>query len=134
MFAKEQIKEKLSGPLAVSISLYFKRPKSHYGTGKNAGMLKASAPARHVQTPDVDNCIKFIFDCLNGLAWDDDKQIVGLFTEKSWRDYDSTHIWIHHACVWMTSAGTVWGDNGWTHAQRITTLREPKRRRENDGG
>lgn len=30
------------------------------------------------QTPDIDNLIKAILDGLNGIAWEDDKQVVGV--------------------------------------------------------
>ena len=29
----------------------------------------------HAHEPDVDNCIKFVFDALNGIFWKDDKYI-----------------------------------------------------------
>ena len=45
----------LTGPLSVECTFTFKRPKAHFRTGKNAGVLKDSAPAAMVSTPDVDN-------------------------------------------------------------------------------
>jgi Holliday junction resolvase RusA-like endonuclease len=113
MLAREQIKERLSGPITVLISLYFKRPRSHYGTGKNAGILKDSAPVWHIQKPDVDNAAKFILDVLNGLAWDDDKQIVGLNVFKVWGDCDQTIIMATKStmCIGMGS-GVMWHKEG----------------------
>jgi Holliday junction resolvase RusA-like endonuclease len=29
----------------------------------------------HQHEPDIDNCIKFVFDALNGLFWKDDRII-----------------------------------------------------------
>ncbi len=29
----------------------------------------------HQHEPDIDNCIKFVFDALNGIFWEDDKCI-----------------------------------------------------------
>lgn len=29
----------------------------------------------HVKKPDLDNLVKFVKDCLNGLAWHDDSQV-----------------------------------------------------------
>ncbi len=92
MLAKSQVTEKKTGPLAVEMTLRFRRPKSHYGTGRNACRLKSSAPDAHVSKPDVDNCAKFILDCLNGLAWDDDTQIVSLSVKKLYDDHDETKI------------------------------------------
>lgn len=34
----------LAGPVSVKIGFYLPRPKTHYGTGKNAGVLKDNAP------------------------------------------------------------------------------------------
>lgn len=36
--------------------------------------------------PDLDNVIKGIFDALNGIAWDDDKQIVNVTSIKKYSD------------------------------------------------
>jgi len=76
--AKSQITERIHGPLVVVIEAVFSRPRSHYGTGRNSGGLKASAPGPYTGKPDIDNVVKFSFDCLNGEAWDDDKQVVSL--------------------------------------------------------
>ena len=45
------------------------RLKSHFRTGKFAGVLKDSAPTVMVSTPDVDNVAKFYLDALNGKAF-----------------------------------------------------------------
>lgn len=84
LLAKEQVKECLSGPLLIRCFFYFCRPKSHFGTGKNEGYLKSSAPMVPTGKPDIDNCVKFVLDCLNGLAWQDDKQITILFAKKAY--------------------------------------------------
>src|SRR3954449_13019503 len=34
----------LDGPLLIRLDFYFPRPATHYGTGRNAGQLKDSAP------------------------------------------------------------------------------------------
>jgi len=85
--AMEQVGEKLFGPLFVQFRFEIARPKSHYGTGKNSGKLKPSAPQwPHGQKQDFDNLEKFACDCLNGLAWEDDRQIVEAHTKKIWAD------------------------------------------------
>lgn len=66
----------MSGPVIVrSLVFRFERPKSHFGTGRNEGCLKPSAPMRHTAKPDIDNLIKFLFDCANGIVFYDDKQV-----------------------------------------------------------
>lgn len=81
-------------PVRIHIILYFRRPKSHHGTGRNSAILKPSAPRYHLQKPDVDNCAKAIMDVLsqnkNGIGlWKDDTQVVNLTIEKQWANGES---------------------------------------------
>ena len=64
-------------PLKVEITCYFKRPKSHYRSGKNADLLKAGLSEYHTSKPDFDNLGKAICDALTHLGvWKDDCQVV----------------------------------------------------------
>ena len=45
------------GPLHSTLIFVMPRPKSHLGTGKNAGIVKASAPKHHIAKPDLDNLV-----------------------------------------------------------------------------
>ncbi len=74
----------LEGVITLWCEFKFKRPKSHFGTGKNADKLKPSAPKYHLQKPDLDNLVKFVKDCLNKVVWMDDKQIVEAKALKRW--------------------------------------------------
>lgn len=75
------------GPLTMGTIFYFKRPKSHYGTGRNSDKLKPSAPQEHIYVPDLSNLEKLVEDALSkGYAFHDDKQIVG-------RSPDSFKAW-----------------------------------------
>jgi len=89
-----QVKKKLTGPVYVEIGFYFRRPKGHFGTGRNAGKLKTSAPPYHIVKPDSDNLVKFAFDCLNNVAWVDDAQIVQHIAEKVYDGEPRTEIFI----------------------------------------
>lgn len=60
-------------PLKVSVHAFFSRPKSHFGTGRNKGKLKRSAPIYHTSKPDRDNLDKFVLDALTGVFFTDDK-------------------------------------------------------------
>lgn len=62
------------------------RPKGHYGTGRNAGILKDSAPTWHTKRPDLDNLIKFIMDSLGGrgIYWKDDSQVCNIAAYKQY--------------------------------------------------
>lgn len=61
--------------LAVRADFYLERPASHWATGRNAGQLRASAPAWPCAKPDVDNLLKGPLDALNGLLFDDDARV-----------------------------------------------------------
>lgn len=76
----------LEGPLMLKVWFYFARPASHFGSGKNAGKLKNSAPKHHAKKPDCDNCVKLVKDAMNGVFYRDDSQIVQLFAFKSYAD------------------------------------------------
>lgn len=65
----------LCGAIELSCVMHFARPKSHYGTGRNAGRLKASAPARHTQAPDAGKVMRAVEDSLTGVVYRDDRQI-----------------------------------------------------------
>lgn len=70
-------------PLAVSLTFYMPRPKSHYRTNGN---LKDSSPMfLHDSKPDADNLAKAIMDALTGIhAWQDDDQVCELTVLKRW--------------------------------------------------
>lgn len=68
----------LEGAIEATMIFYFKRPKSHYGTGKNAQTMKPAAVAAgvwHSKKKDLDNLVKFVLDSLNGRAYLDDAQV-----------------------------------------------------------
>ena len=71
---------------------HFERPKSHFGTGRNASILKQSAPEYHVQSPDTTNICKFYEDILNGILWADDCQIVHTEISKGWSSVPMVEI------------------------------------------
>jgi len=66
---------------AVGFMFRFARPKSHYRTGRFAGLLKEAAPRCHLGKPDLDNLVKAAVDALGhwdgrpALVWADDSQI-----------------------------------------------------------
>lgn len=65
----------LEAPCDVQIRLSFQRPQSHYRSGANARLLKASAPPCMTNKPDIDKCLRSILDALTGVAYIDDKQV-----------------------------------------------------------
>ena len=51
-------------PVSLSAVFRFPRPQSHYGTGRNAGSLRSSAPGEHIVKPDLDKALRAINDSL----------------------------------------------------------------------
>jgi len=66
-------------PLTLIVDLVFVRPKSHYLAH---GKIKPSA--LKIPPGDCSNYLKGIEDCLNGVAWVDDKQVGKVIVEKSY--------------------------------------------------
>jgi crossover junction endodeoxyribonuclease RusA len=85
----------ISGPVRLEIVFLFPRPKSHFGTGRNADKLKASAP-EHCTTRaygDTSKLIRSTEDAISASSGypviEDDSQVYGLSCEKRYvRDTD----------------------------------------------
>ena len=72
-----------------------KRPKSHYRTGKYAGLVKDRWQKIMMdKKPDIDNLIKFVLDALQGQEGYivDDSQVVRIYAEKLYSDKPRTEI------------------------------------------
>ena len=81
--------EPLTGPVGVDIVFRFARPASHYGTGRNAGRLRPSAPARPTSKNlgDIEKLVRAVHDALTAAGvWKDDAQVVTLSASKWWCD------------------------------------------------
>ena len=92
-FAQQQIAGPLiTEPLSVDLVFFIKRPRSHYGTGRNASTLKPSAPKWPENSKDTDNYIKFALDCLNNVLYDDDHRVIRVMGIKQYSDYPRTEI------------------------------------------
>ena len=77
----------LHRPLHVEIYFGLPRPKSHFGTGKNAQFLRRGAPMSHTKKPDVGKLARAVEDALSGIVWRDDRQIVSALY---WKEYTVT--------------------------------------------
>jgi len=53
-------------------------------------MLSGEMP--HMCKPDLDNLVKFILDCLNGILFDDDRQISEFGARKIYSDHPRTIV------------------------------------------
>ncbi len=74
----------LQGAVRLYLHFLFSRPKSHYGTGRNASRLKPSAPQYHTQKPDLTKIVRSVEDALAGIVWKDDSQVTAGSPSKSW--------------------------------------------------
>lgn len=66
----------LNGPLVVEFVFFSTRPKGHFGTGRNEGSVKDSAPAYPAVMPDALKLARAVEDALTGVIWRDDALIV----------------------------------------------------------
>lgn len=62
-----------SGPLELIATFRFDRPKAHYGSGRNATVLRADAPHFRAYPPDVEKVVRSTMDALtdSGVIKDD---------------------------------------------------------------
>lgn len=68
LYALHKYGQPMQGPVRLSINAVFKLPK--------AKQHQAGKP--YTGKPDIDNVVKCIQDALNGLAYEDDKQVTEL--------------------------------------------------------
>lgn len=75
------------GAVGVRAVFFFTRPQSHYGTGRNAGNVKTSAPRFRDAAPDLDKLLRALGDALtaSGLIHDD-RHIVEVQAKKMYGD------------------------------------------------
>ena len=84
----------LNLPVRTDIEFVFPRPKSHYGTGKNADVLKPSAPKFCTSrgNGDIDKLARSTLDGLSvsagGSVLEDDSLVVELNTKKRYVNKD----------------------------------------------
>lgn len=76
----------LCGALEVQFHFVMPRPRGHFGSGKNAGKVKAAAPTFHTVKPDVLKLSRSTEDALTGIIWRDDSITSRLTAEKVYGD------------------------------------------------
>ena len=80
---------KLEGQIAFGVSAYYPIPKS---TSQKKRNLMLSGAIRPTIKPDYDNIAKIISDALNGIAYDDDKQIVDARIKKFYSEIPRVEV------------------------------------------
>ena len=83
--------KKLDGELQMIVCAYFPIPMSTTKK-RRAEMLGSKVPYTH--KPDADNIAKAVCDALNGIAYDDDSQIVELCAQKAYSESPRTWVYI----------------------------------------
>lgn len=78
----------LDGPLEATMTFVLRRPKGHYGTGRNAAVLKPGAPVYPSGKPDVGKLGRATEDALTGIVWHDDAQVVRSVLIKVYSEVD----------------------------------------------
>jgi len=69
----------LVGPISLQLNLYFEIPESWPRKRQNSALALMERPTTK---PDIDNVLKIFGDALNGVVWQDDKQIVETIVRK----------------------------------------------------
>ena len=84
----------LLGPLRVDCFFFFAYRKGDYGSGKNAGVLKDSAPTWKDTGKDRDNCDKLVLDAITGIFFLNDSQVCDGRIIKQYSENPRTEIYI----------------------------------------
>jgi Holliday junction resolvase RusA-like endonuclease len=101
----KQVGDPLDGLLVAGFTFFLKRPLGHYGTGRNARVLKHSAPAAPAVVPDVGKLARAVEDALSGITYTDDSRIVTHYSTKRY-----VHRWEEegvHVTVALANMQTV---------------------------
>lgn len=75
----------MTGPVSVDLLFLLPRPKGHYGTGRNADVLKPGSPKYPTGKPDTDKLARAVMDALvQAGVLKDDSQVVALDARKAY--------------------------------------------------
>ena len=99
-------------PVTVALRFGLPRPRGHYGTGRNAGIVKPSAPVWPATKPDVDKLVRAVLDALTGIVWVDDSQVAILSAEKVYSPTPHTVVTVQAPPVVAFSADLSGGPTG----------------------
>jgi Holliday junction resolvase RusA-like endonuclease len=75
------------GPVRLVVTFGFRRPRGHFGTGRNAEVLRAGAPTHPTgrNIGDLSKHIRAVEDALTDAGvWNDDDQVVAIMASKAW--------------------------------------------------
>lgn len=81
--------EPFPGPCAVEIVVRVRRPRCHYGTGRNANRLRAGRPFYPASGRDVDKVARAALDVVVRAGWiHDDRQVYDLHITRLYAEDD----------------------------------------------
>lgn len=86
---------KFTSPVRVTIRAYHKPPKK----SKKVVEDMLNWHILPTKKPDVDNIAKIVLDGLNGVAWDDDTQVVDLLVYKRYEEEPYVKVTIEELCA-----------------------------------
>ncbi len=93
LLAQSQIPEKIPAGVPISLSCLFYFPIPASTTKRRIAQIDGGDDA-HIKKPDVSNLVKFVEDCLNGIAWHDDSQIYQVKARKIYSHDPRTSLYI----------------------------------------
>lgn len=77
-FRKNGLLEPLSTPVSIAMTFFMPIPAS--ATKKQRASIELNQA--HTKKPDLDNCVKFVLDCLSGELFRDDSLVYRISAEK----------------------------------------------------
>lgn len=91
----------LTGPLLLEVDFYVARPAGHYGSGRNAGVVRPAAPRFPAVRPDATKLIRALEDALTGLVWRDDAQVVVQTVRKRYGHPERAEVLVQEINAWL---------------------------------
>ena len=89
--AADQFNKRLTCPIEIDVTFYMPIPKS---TSKKKRTLMLENKIKHTKTKDVDNLYKHLTDALNGVVYEDDRQIWKALMKKVYGEVARTEVLI----------------------------------------
>lgn len=82
-------------PVRLTVTFQHARPAAHYGTGRNAGALKPSAPKYKATAPDLSKLIRATEDALTDVGiWADDAIVASIDARDVYHGHSGAEITI----------------------------------------
>lgn len=85
----------LAGPVKVEYCYHMAIPKA---TSKARRLQMLNGLMHPIKRPDLDNMDKFLSDCLTGIVWVDDSQIVEKISRKVYGETEKTIVRVEAIC------------------------------------